>query len=546
MQKIVALDIGSYSIKALEIINTFKTHQFQNFYELKVPEHSEEEDTEVLSQALETLFKTNNLNADQIVTAMPGQYISYRILPFNYNDPKKIELTIEPTLEDIVPFNLEDMIISHQILGDGSDKNKSNVLAVMTRKNYISNFLTNLKKVNIDPKFIDVDSISLFNLNNIITHPDDECYGILDLGHLKSSLCIILKHELKMFRTIYLGGKFLTEFLATELGVSYQKAEEIKHTTEAILPNANIGTNPSSNSNNSLASEHLMAGFDNIINELVRTMYAFKQICKIPVTKFFISGGTSKIKNIDQYLSNFLNIPIIPLNVLRPGLDNTPMLNRHKNFIPQGVAIGLKSVGVGHYISKINLRKDEFAYSQNYDKILEKIGLFAKIATIIILVLGLNYGIKYFMFSQKINLINKKIKGYVRQAFPERIRRLSRYKSNMFNQKSVSLFKEQIQNKKDAQIEMQKNLSANTTLEILDILSKYISEEVKIDTQRLKIINGSFIELKGDTTSFEAASQITNLLKRSNRFETVKEISQDKKPGTEKIIFTLHLTLKTD
>ena len=37
MQKVIGLDIGSYSIKAVEIVNTFKSYEITNFYETVIP-----------------------------------------------------------------------------------------------------------------------------------------------------------------------------------------------------------------------------------------------------------------------------------------------------------------------------------------------------------------------------------------------------------------------------------------------------------------------------------------------------------------------------
>ena len=37
MQKVIGLDIGSYSIKAVEIVNTFKSYEITNFYEVVIP-----------------------------------------------------------------------------------------------------------------------------------------------------------------------------------------------------------------------------------------------------------------------------------------------------------------------------------------------------------------------------------------------------------------------------------------------------------------------------------------------------------------------------
>ena len=183
MQKIIGLDIGSYSIKAVEIINSFKSYEITNFYEKVIPVSEDKTKEELLPICMEELFRENNLEADRIVTAMPGQFISSRIIPFNFSDPRKIANAIMFEVEDAVPFNLDEMVVEHQIIGSQGDKTMA--LAVMTRKNFLESFLEYLSRIDIDPKLIDVDSLSFYNLAPHIPHSPDEVVGLVDIGHEK-------------------------------------------------------------------------------------------------------------------------------------------------------------------------------------------------------------------------------------------------------------------------------------------------------------------------------------------------------------------------
>ena len=146
-----------------------------------------------------TAFSENDLKADRIVTAMPGQYVSSRVMPFSFSDPAKIEAAVLAEIEDIVPFSLDDMIIDHQILG--TLENKTTALVVMTKKDFLSSFLDLLERVDIDPKLVDVDSLTLYNLYPYLSIDDDKCYGIVDLGHEKN---IYMFSEKRCFENVSL------------------------------------------------------------------------------------------------------------------------------------------------------------------------------------------------------------------------------------------------------------------------------------------------------------------------------------------------------
>ena len=187
MQKIIGLDIGSYSIKAVEILNHFKSYEISNFYTKKIPAGVDHD--QAIPSTLEALFRENNLQADKVVTAMPGQYISSRIIPFNFSDSHKIEAAVYSEIEDVVPFDLDDMIIDHQILG--TQNKKTLVLVVLTKKVFLEKFLGHLKAVGIDPKIVDVDSLSFYNIAPYLPMEGGKCYGIVDVGHEKTSVCLI-------------------------------------------------------------------------------------------------------------------------------------------------------------------------------------------------------------------------------------------------------------------------------------------------------------------------------------------------------------------
>jgi len=232
MQKIIGLDIGSYSIKAVEIVNKFKSYEVSGFHENVIPHLENVPREALLPLVMEQLFEQNNLKADRIVTAMPGQFISSRVLPFNFADPNKIEKAVVVEVEEAVPFNMEDMILDHQVLGQMAGKTFA--LAVMTRKVFLKSFLDLLQRIKIDPKIVDVDSLAFYNLSSFMNVKPSECFAMVDVGHEKTSLCIVRDGLLRMFRSINLGGRYVSEFLARDLEISFQEAQRVKHRVSRV------------------------------------------------------------------------------------------------------------------------------------------------------------------------------------------------------------------------------------------------------------------------------------------------------------------------
>ena len=51
----------------------------------------------------------------------------------------------------------------------------------------------------------------------------------MDIGNEKTTVCIVRNGLLRMFRSINLGGRYITDFLASDLQVDFAEAQRIKH-----------------------------------------------------------------------------------------------------------------------------------------------------------------------------------------------------------------------------------------------------------------------------------------------------------------------------
>ncbi|MBF0442026.1 MAG: pilus assembly protein PilM [Oligoflexales bacterium] len=415
MQKVIGLDIGSYSLKAIEIINTFKSYEITNFYETVIPPLSEVPPDVILPICMEQLFNENKLEADRIIAAMPGQFISSRILSFNYSDPRKIETSVQGELEDAVPFNLDDMIIDHQILGASGKKTLT--LAVMTRKAFLKNFLDLLGRVHIDPKLVDIDSLAFYNLNTYTDGVGDKSFAIIDIGHEKTSICIVQNDLLRMFRSINLGGRYITDFLARDLQVTFSEAQRIKHKMGRVLCSSEEQFELSEEEK--LIAERVTLAANAIVKELGRTFYAYKNWDKDPIGKIFISGGTSKIRGLDHFLTQHLEIPTVHLKLDRHDLKINPDVIKSIQVVPQSLAIGLRAVTNLRKHSQINLRKGEFAYVQNYENLLKGASSIFKVITMALSLLIISYLFKFYFYTKEISELKEQYRKEFLSSFPD-------------------------------------------------------------------------------------------------------------------------------
>lgn len=544
MQKIIGLDIGSYSIKAVEIVNTFKSYEITNFYETIIPVGDDLDPDVVVPSCMQQLFKDNQLDADRILTAMPGQYISSRVLSFNFSDVRKIQSAIFAEVEDVVPFDLDDMIIDHQILGNAGAKTLA--LVVLTKKVFLKTFLDHLQKINIDPKLVDVDSLSFYNLTPHLSLDPSEVVGLVDIGHEKTSLCLVQGDVLRMFRSINLGGKFITDFLARDLELSYGDAQALKHKASRL----DFDGEPADmlSGQEKVAAERMTLAVNAIVKELGRTLYAFKTYEKSPVARLLISGGTSKIGNLDRYLASRLEMEVGRLDLGSTSLRMSSGLQEHSAIVPQSVAIGLRSVGSSKRLSTINLRRGEFAYVQNYESLIKAAGLATKAVAFAMLLLLVSFGIKSFFYNRQIDQLRQLYIKEIAAQFPE-LKRKVKTENVLFSKVKKdfrNLVQKETASRKKAVDDFISENASTPALTALKYLSERIPKTVKVDITTYDFtLSGAGtgkIRLKGETDGYASVASVIESLKTRSDFQDIEEKQSGPKPGTDgKVIeFTIN------
>ncbi len=413
MQKVIGLDLGTYSIKAVEIVNQFKSYEITNFYENIVPFVPDVDSKIVVPTVLEEIFKENKLKADRIITAMPGQHVSSRIMSFNFSDPKKIKAAVHSEIEDIAPYNIDDMIIDQQIIGQ--NEGKTTVLAVMTKKDNMQTFLNSLGRIDIDPRLVDIDSLAFYNLSSTMSLPADEVIALVDCGHEKTSLTIVQNGVLRMFRTINLGGKFLTEFLSRDIEVPYATGQRFKHQISRVIHDHDDCQDLSKEEQK--IAKILTTGANAIIKDLGRTLYSFKTYEKKPISLIKLSGGTSKINGFKEYLEQQLEIPVSESRLDETSLSINSDLSEHMATMPQSIAIGMRGISSVKRVSTINLRQGEFAFVQDYEQLFKASTSFAKVLGACFVLLMVCYGLNYFFYQKQsekiVSLYKKEASNYV-------------------------------------------------------------------------------------------------------------------------------------
>ena len=164
--KIVGLKIEKGLVAAAVVEKGFRQNELAGSF--SQPFATDAELVEILKD------KAREWAGARIVSSIPGQLFSQRLVSFPFADRKRVEKALPFEIEDGLPFPLDDIVIDHLVLdggqsakGAGASKEAA-VLALMLPKTVLRQHLDLLATAGIDPQFIVPSYVGLYSLSEMM------------------------------------------------------------------------------------------------------------------------------------------------------------------------------------------------------------------------------------------------------------------------------------------------------------------------------------------------------------------------------------------
>lgn len=562
MQKILGLDFGSYSIKAVEITHTFNAYKIERFYEVAVPEIEGIDQELIEYTAIRQLFSEYAIEVDRTFTAMTGLMVSTRT--FNLQNVKKrdVPLVIQNELEAIAPFNMEETVFDQQILDVSGGA--TSVLSAMCRKEHIEGFLGALKELEIEPKVIDVDYLTYINIFPFLksTEPpksqesDDaklpildfgeSCKLILDIGHLKTAMILVNDNKFVAARTIRMGGRYITEILAKGLDVTYSEAQRLKHAVSYLEYKPDAQPTPGREKEFQVAQQMGLAATD-LVKEIIRTLRSFKAHERLVPSQILVTGGTACISNIVPFLEASIELPIslLAFNSDKLKIDETD--EEKTPILSQALAIALRGVP-NKQQSQINLRKGELALVGSYDAVFKQMANISLLALGLIICLAGSYGLRWWLYTDQINSLKAQYQKEIKQTLgsePTGLKNISaesNWSLKRYSDTAKTLMEKESAEKKKA-IDGFLELQSAIPLKVLRDVSNAIDKTLTLDLTNFHVRSSGQVIIEGETIDLATAEKIGRIMESVQSLGSVKLNNPEKLPGSEKYKFSLTATI---
>jgi type IV pilus assembly protein PilM len=230
---LVGLDIGSKTIKVGEIQETSKGSNLVRFGALDIAPGLIEEDgikdPQGVADSIRQLLKLYNIKEQNVAISIGGYSVIVKKIVVQTMSEEELQEKIPLEAEQYIPFDISDVNIDFQMLGDSEkNPNQMNVLLVAAKKEMINDYLNVLDLAGLNPCIIDVDAFALQNIYEKNYELSDDYVALIDIGANKTSLNILKGDSSVFLRDVSLGCNQINDKLISQISCSVEEAEIIR------------------------------------------------------------------------------------------------------------------------------------------------------------------------------------------------------------------------------------------------------------------------------------------------------------------------------
>jgi type IV pilus assembly protein PilM len=231
---IVGLDIGSRSIKAAEIVETKQGLSLKRFGIVDIAHGAIEEgtinDPEIVAESIKQLFKSYSIKETNVAVSIGGYSVIVKKISVQTMDEEKLQETIHFEAEQYIPFDISDVNLDFQILGESeSNPGQMNVFLVAAKKEMVNDYINLVNLAGLNPCIVDVEAFALQNAIEANYDMKNENTALIDIGASKTSLNILKGNSSLFMRDVSLGCGQINQKIMSLIECSFEEAEQLKY-----------------------------------------------------------------------------------------------------------------------------------------------------------------------------------------------------------------------------------------------------------------------------------------------------------------------------
>ena len=307
---LIGLDIGSSSVKAVELKKLKKGYQIIGFGSESLGPDAVVDgaimDAPGVADSIKRTLTVGKFKLKTVATGVSGHSVIVKRVVLPAATAEEVEASIQFDVEQYIPFEISEVNMDYQVIGPtmtANDDPATEVLLVVAKKDKIQNFTNVITMAGRQPEIVDIDGFALQNAFEA-NYPIDpnETVALLNVGASLMNINITKAGMPLFIRDVSVGGNQYTDILQKELQLNFQEAEDLK-----------LGKTEGSEAD--MVHPLLESITDMLIMEVQKTFDFFRETYPSEaINRVMISGGTARIAGLPEKIQEIFGYPTEIMN----------------------------------------------------------------------------------------------------------------------------------------------------------------------------------------------------------------------------------------
>lgn len=231
---IIGLDIGSRCLKVGELAESKDEYTLNKFGMIDIEPGLIEDGTiknpEAVADAIRKLLKMYKIKEPNVALSIGGYSIIVKTITVETMEEEKLHDQIQTEAESYIPFDVSDVRLDFQILGENIENPKQmDVLLVAAKKEIVNDYVNLIKTAGLNPCIMDIDAFALQNIYEANYDTEEGNVALIDIGANKTTLNILRGNLSVLVRDVSLGCGQITQQIVSSMDCSVEEAEQMFH-----------------------------------------------------------------------------------------------------------------------------------------------------------------------------------------------------------------------------------------------------------------------------------------------------------------------------
>jgi len=341
-QKMLGVDIGSASIKVVEISRWGQGKTLENYGEIrsaslyKEPFRSVERGSYLLSnyfvsRAVRAVLDESKIKTTATVFSIPDFStfcVSFELPPMGQ---KEIAEAIYYNAPQYIPLPITETTLDWKLIGGtpGDKKSPLKILLVAIPNETVQDYQTIAQMAGLELYAIEAE---VFGLSRVLATDNKKCVCLIDIGVQSTTLNIVDRGNLRKSYSFNFAGSQLTFAIAGALGMGNIEAEAVKNQQGLLHSSENV-------------AKTLYLLIDPLLLEVKKFLSDFYLESEKDVDEILLTGGTSNLPGLKAYFEEVLRKKVVVPNcfsdLLYPPILSDGLIEMSPRFsVAVGAALG--------------------------------------------------------------------------------------------------------------------------------------------------------------------------------------------------------------